>query len=159
MKDKEKYENAKQLVQEFQTLFKSMFNTTPLVLYELDDLKLPSIVLNELEIIVNNVYKREFPDIPNVEGIRSKKRLFTIIMFRYIFYKIAREMGYPLMVIGKYLGFDHATVLHGTRCINNLLETNEPRYIKFYNHVRNEVQNRVIDNANVHAVEQSGDNT
>jgi len=159
MKDKQKYESAKELVEEFQTLFKSMFNTTPVVLYELDDLKLPSMVLNELEIIVNGVYKREFPDIPNVEGIRSKKRLFTTIMFRYIFYKIAREMGYPLTVIGKYLGFDHATVLHGTRCINNLLETNEPRCIKFYNHVRYEVQNRAIDNANVQLVEQPGDNS
>lgn len=159
MKDKQKYEDAKKLVEEFQTLFKTLFNTTPVVLYELDNDNLPVLVLTELESLVNKVYKTYFPDIYTVEGVRSKTRLFNTVMFRYIFYSAARQMGYPLTVIAKYLGFNHATVLHGIRAVENLIETNEPRLVKYYNIVRYEIQTAVVNNGNVHDVEQSWNNS
>ena len=159
MKNKEKYEKAEILIQEFQTLFINEIGVTPVVMYNLSSNNLPPLRLIEIETIIEGMYQSHFPELYTKKSLRSRCRISTVVMFRFLFFKIAREMYYPLKAIGQFMGYNHASVLHAVKAIDNLLETKDSKTIKYYNLVKYEIKNRVIDNADVHDTEQQEDNT
>lgn len=56
-------------------------------------------------------------------GIRTRCRKRDLVLTRQIYFQIARTMGYHVTEIGEAIGYNHASVIHGIRMINNLLET------------------------------------
>lgn len=68
-----------------------------------------------------------------VTDISAKNRRRYVVEGRMIYSKILREYGYSLNRIGCSLGKDHTTVIHYTRTIDKLIDTNDEivgKYIK-----------------------------
>lgn len=75
----------------------------------------------KLEIILNEV--NEFFNI----DIRKQTRKREYVYARFVFYKLAKELN-PFcssVMIGRFLGKDHATVLYGNKQLENIIEYNQ----------------------------------
>lgn len=84
----------------------------------------------KLQIILNEV--NEFLNI----DIKKKTRKREYVYGRFIFYKLAKEFNASCSFtqIGKFLGKNHATVLHGTKELNNIIKyKQDPKLIECYN--------------------------
>jgi hypothetical protein len=81
------------------------------------------------------------------EEIRTKSRKRGIVIHRQVFYCIARNHNYQLVTIGKHLGFDHASVLHGARLIETLLNNKTGGEVSYiYNRVMTLLQIKKKEN-------------
>ena len=54
--------------------------------------------------------------------MESKTRISKLIGYRHAMFYYLHEMGYTLTFIGKYFGFNHATVLHGINKIKTFVD-------------------------------------
>ena len=54
-------------------------------------------------------------------------------------FKILYDMGYTYTVLSGYFKFNHATILHGVKTINNYLQFNDERTVEVYNILKNEI--------------------
>lgn len=75
----------------------------------------------KLEIILNEV--NEFFNI----DIRKQTRKREYVYARFVFYKLAKELN-PFcssVMIGRFLGKNHATVLYGNKQLENIIEYNQ----------------------------------
>ena len=83
----------------------------------------------KLQIILNEV--NEFLNI----DIKKKTRKREFVYGRFLFYKLVKELN-PFcssVVIGRFLGKDHATVLHGNKQLNNIIKyKQDPKLIASY---------------------------
>jgi hypothetical protein len=159
MTEKEKEEKAEKLVDEFKDLFMENFGVYPAVCYDLNNKNIPKLSLVEIEKIVNQCFSRNFGDLyPNI-NIRNKRRKLPIITFRFIFFKIAKDMTYTYVSIARFLKFNHATVIHGYNTMTGLLESHDKQAHYYYNFVKNEIKSRISNNANVQPVEHEADNS
>ena len=156
MSNIKKIKRADELIAEFQNSFYKELQIFPLVSYDVGFLSKSS--LSDIEDAINKAFRDNYPEAYPIQGIRSKSRFAMVITYRFIFFNIAREKGYTFKVIGKYLGFNHATVLHGSNNVKNLLGVKDPIMIQHYNLAQNEVQSRVINTAAVCYDEQQGVN-
>jgi hypothetical protein len=52
-------------------------------------------------------------------------------------------MGYTTTYIGEYLGWDHSSVIHGKKSVNNLLEINDSELINKVKQIYDEVEKRI----------------
>jgi len=78
-------------------------------------------MIMKLEIILNEV--NEFYNI----DIRKQTRKREYVYARFVFYKLAKELN-PFcssVMIGRFLGKDHATVLYGNKQLENIIEYNQ----------------------------------
>jgi hypothetical protein len=66
--------------------------------------------------------------------ILARTRKLPIVRLRKIFIHFALEMGYSSVVIGKYLGLDHATVLYCNKECQKHLQAH-PDFIELYTQV------------------------
>jgi len=86
-------------------------------------------MIMKLEIILNEV--NEFLNI----DIQKETRKREYVYGRFLFYKLAKELN-PFcssVVIGKFLGKNHATVLHGHKQFKNIIIYNQdPELINSY---------------------------
>jgi len=60
-------------------------------------------------------------DTLNVD-IRSKTKKRKVVYSRFIFYHLMRNKNFSLQKIGSFLGKDHATVIHGLKQFENLIQ-------------------------------------
>jgi chromosomal replication initiation ATPase DnaA len=99
--------------------------------------------LEELVEVVNKVFQMVKPFYFEVNtnnlGIRKKDRNAYLVIFRGIYYKLARECGHTLEDTGVAIGVDHATVLHGMRKINKLLEEEDIKSTSYFALVQKEL--------------------
>lgn len=65
-----------------------------------------------------------------VELMRGRSRKREVVVSRHIFMYLMRKRkeNFSLASIGNHLGKDHATVLHGCRMVNNMLDTGDWLY-------------------------------
>lgn len=84
----------------------------------------------KLKIILNEV--NEFLNIDIQKNTRKRQYVYG----RFLFYKLAKELS-PFcssVVIGRFLGKNHATVLHGNKQFQNIIKYNQdPELIDYYN--------------------------
>jgi hypothetical protein len=73
------------------------------------------------EAIMNIINKEDLPEVPN--KLANLNRTYSI--YRQIFCKIAKDVGYKKGVIAVYLGQNHANVIYSIKTIDNLLEIND----------------------------------
>jgi len=71
--------------------------------------------------IMNIINKEDPPEFPN--KLANLNRTYSI--YRQIFCKIAKDLGYKKGVIAVYLRQNHANVIYSIKTIDNLLEIND----------------------------------
>ena len=78
--------------------------------------------------------------------IKTRKR--DVIYMRCIYYRLCRDLTYEsLESIGKKVNKDHATVLHGLKTFDNIInEFWEKEYFLVYTTLKTRLQNRIKSN-------------
>lgn len=71
--------------------------------------------------------------VKSIREVTSRHR--PNIYYRQIFCYIARSYGFSFKKIGNYIIKDHATVIHATRQIEDLLEIRDTDIVRIYNRV------------------------
>ena len=108
-------------VARFKWMFRRKFGCTPLVKYKIGLRYFNSLSLDDLLHIINTKLRERTPfDLP--EGIATKSRQRHIVEYRHMYFKFAKDMGFGLCTTGRSIGFNHATVVHGAKSINDLLD-------------------------------------
>lgn len=134
----EQLAEAKQLTQEFINEFEAKYGIKPYVYYP-ENLKIPRTPLEYLEYAVNAVL---FELDTDPKGIRNKTRDGVVLMHRQIAFYLSIKMGYSLSLIGRYFGWNHATVIHSRKVVDNYIHTKNKKFIVIYNKIENELQKR-----------------
>lgn len=104
---------ADKLVKKFIDNYYNIIGTKPIVSYSVKE----SIhTLNEIYNVVNEAFKlKEKQDDISISDINREP---SFVLYRNIYFSIARDHGYSLNSIGKLVNKDHATVYHGCKCIS-----------------------------------------
>jgi len=76
------------------------------------------------------------------EGLRTRSRKRDLVLLRQCVYKISRNQSYGLDMIGDYYGYDHATVIHGVRVIDNLIDSKNIDVINTMNMLENQLKEK-----------------
>lgn len=58
-----------------------------------------------------------------ITSLRNKTRIREICEIRYMYFKVAAMMGYSTSTIGRTVGMNHSSVIHGLQRLNDHLET------------------------------------
>lgn len=139
---KRKLENK--LIEEFQLEFYNKIGYIPKIITMADPkYNLPIISLESLIEVFDEIMNEKFGN-KKIHGqlyrISSHTRKRDVVEYRYMYFKIAKLMGYYLTDIGRSLtsnkrenGYDHTTVIHGCSTFDNLLDTSEMFSLNYYN--------------------------
>lgn len=151
-----KQEEINKFIDAFILECKERFDIVPLITiqYKLDK-SIRSIPLSEIIRIVNN---KLFVDNPKYFplGIKTKGRDKVLVLYRYIYFVIARNLKYGLKEIAESVDKDHATVLHGIKQIKNLLETGLYADVTDpYNDCTKEINERIFGPGSVQSIPQT----
>jgi hypothetical protein len=133
-------DEAAVFTERFKYLFRIKFGTQPVVHYTLGLPFYGKVKLDELINICSEVMNSKLP-VKIEEGIRCKRRIREIVEYRQCFFKLARDLGYSWEVMGRSLGYDHATAIHSYKKIVDRLKNND----KYANIVMREIQNAIYD--------------
>ena len=131
-------------IADFKRRFHNQFKIDLTIVYPAKDV-LGGISLQNLEDIGNEIIigKRKY----NEYNIRSKSRIRELILIRICIFKVATEFGYGPSEIGKYFGFDHATVIHSRNKVDKNLDNFDIQVM--LNTIRNECKNKYGDERNI----------
>jgi chromosomal replication initiation ATPase DnaA len=135
--------NITKYVKSFKSRFYKKFGYEPIVVYEdIYDRKLKNLIirnkstslnLEDIEAICNQfVDLNKFPD-----GIKTRCRKQELARVRQIYMYFGYKLNHTLNDIAARIGYDHAMVCHSIKVINNVIETNDKKYIKLYWDIRN----------------------
>ena len=140
--DTEVYE----FINKFKDEFYLTFGVVPAVIYKFDHTNYFPISMKELEEICNIFVK----DRKNAE-IKTRCRRRSIVQIRQIFFYIGIKMGYTLTSLGKYLKYDHVTVIHASKVVSNLIDINDLTTVRNLKLIRDEIEKRIEHNSLVYA--------
>jgi hypothetical protein len=104
--------------------FYSKYGTNPKVLYLSRSNRLIPLSLQDVEKIVNFAMYKKFGD---VYTVRQKVRDRELICYRQAMFYYLHGMGYTLVSISKYFGFNHATIIHSISKIKSFIDIKEER--------------------------------
>lgn len=114
----------------------------------------PVIELQQIIDSVNTVMESKFGNVRvnnKLIRITSFLRSREATEYRFIYFKLAREMGYSYKEIGRALktdktdGYDHTTVIYGVNTFNDLLGTSEKFALK-YQEVVDFIKDKFLNN-------------
>lgn len=135
------------LIDKFKKEFYEKIGYVPQVITMNDEVnELYKLELQEIIDIINDIMEEEFGDRrvgKHLLRITSPTRKRDVTEYRYIYFKIARLMGYTYVEIGfkiqkgKLKGYDHTTVMHGIKTFDDLLSTNQKFALRYQNVVDN----------------------
>ena len=153
--DKELKEAAS-MVEAFKIEFYKRFKVYPNIVYNMNIKGLVGIDLATLVKIIDScmfdTYKysddtRNFTRMmKTVIGIRNPTRLRHVVIHRQIYYKIAYELGYSYSVIGRQLSKNHATVIHGIKHLDTMIEVKDKLTLALVDHVLETIKAYLNDN-------------
>jgi hypothetical protein len=126
---------AENMIQEFTVAFYNKFKVTPIVSYATNVSILSRVHLSEIEKIANQELAKWYQpmsDADTIPTIRTRKRQRTIVTYRQLYSYFARQLGYSLNSIGERIGYDHASILHGSTTIQNLIDNRDKLVIYKY---------------------------
>lgn len=126
MKDAKKLQKARNLIEEFKKIYAKEIGYSIIILsrYDNQDI-LNSLSIHELRQIADR-------HVPYGKTILSKTRKKEVILYKHIFCKIAREMGFTFKYIGDFLNVDHSTIIHSVNKINDLLDVESKEHVRAY---------------------------
>lgn len=141
----EKYDEAEKMIEDFSAKFYDKFGFWPIIRFNTKSFFIPKLKLDELKTLMDEAFKNNYPGDYPKNGMMEKTRKQLTILFRHIFYKIAREIGYTFTDIGKFSGYNHATILHAVNRVSDLLDIKDAEVCRNYKLVKNEIQDRYGD--------------
>lgn len=149
MTQEQQLQKEAELVKEFMKTFHEALNYYPTVvtryntMYNKDDLKIVN--LETLQTYFD-------PFLPTQYGkklsLTARNRARYLVELRFIYFFVARSMGYNVATIGKSIRMDHTSVLHGLNTFRNLYETSDPfrqKYLKIINYIKLNYEPSIMD--------------
>lgn len=95
--------------------------------------------------------------LPRHDSIRTRSRKKEVVMLRQCIFKLARESGYTVTIIGTYFGFDHSTVTYSVKHVENLLKTKDKLTINTLKKLDDVIKKQFRNDGDVqHDVEEGG---
>lgn len=136
MTETEKYEHTNKLVEDIAKLLKIY-----LIKMEVDimpEISIKPVINWENKLTIQEVIScadsitdlKMYP-----EGIKTKKRHRGLVIRRQVVSYICRKMGYTFTEIAANLKIDHATVIHGERIVQQLLQVEDLEMKQIYNDI------------------------
>lgn len=117
-------DSMKEDIEHFLYRFRIKYNVNAHVMVNTKSVFSHKTTLEEIQHIVDSRMKMFFiHDVPLSIMDNTRKR--PIVTYRHVFCKIARLMGYSMTNIGKYIGRDHATIIHSVKTVDNLIEAKD----------------------------------
>lgn len=111
-------------IDRFKLNFKMIYGLIPYVSVNTRGSYKGKLNLEELLEIVNKKLEQEHPGL-YPEGITQKSREKQIMVYRQAFCKIATSLGYKVTTVAEFININHATVIHSSRTVNDLLKFND----------------------------------
>jgi chromosomal replication initiation ATPase DnaA len=146
----QKMELAHKLTEQFKKTFLEKLDIIPTVEYDLiNDCKAPKLTLELLEIIINNVAKKRYSHLNIDNFIRTKRRKREAVLARQLYAYIGREHDFGLVRIGDSIGFDHATIIHSKKTVEDKLSIKDKLITPFYEEVIYEIEKRIASDGDV----------
>lgn len=155
MYNKKNKEAADLMIHEFCQKFCDIFHIYPHVTYSISKQPLQKVSLNMLFDLVNELMMEEISDDDPIyeslkkDGIRLASRKRLVVLYRQTFMSIANDVGYGSTTLSRFLGFNHATVIHGCRKIRDLIEIKDPETLIIYTQVTNAYKIRFNNDGDV----------
>jgi hypothetical protein len=114
----------KKLIEEFKTVFQQKLGYSPTVFTRTERTasEIPYMTLEELGKLFTKFLPSKYGE---VVPLQTTWRMREIVELRSIFCFLAKNMKYSLKNIGRYLGRDHTTVMHGLKIFRDLFDTDE----------------------------------
>jgi chromosomal replication initiation ATPase DnaA len=141
-----KIELAEKLIQKFKEDFLEQLDVIPTVEYDLKELHL---TLGLLESIINKIAKKKYHYLNIDNFVTSKSRKREVVLSRQLFAYFARLNDFPLMRIGEKIGFDHSTIVHSKKTVEEKLFINDKLITTYYEEIKNEIEKRITSNGDV----------
>jgi len=142
-------DEAKQMIEDFKDSYRAKFGGNIVVFAGSGRLK-NNLSLNEIEdISISSIGEKISPK----EKRHSRRK--EVVAARQCYCKIAREMGYTYMEIGKHIKKDHSTIIHAVTRSNDMIETNDLVFTNIYNKIVNNIS-QALDGRSVSTNNQSG---
>ena len=154
--EEDKEQELNKFIDEFVIKCKDKFDVVPLVTIQYKIKKnFRSLPLSEImRIVNNNLYVNNPKYFPL--GIKTHGRDKILVLHRYIYYTIARNLCYTLKEIGESVKKNHASVLHGVKQIKNLLDTGLYADVTNpYNDCTKEINERISGTGSVQPIPQA----
>jgi len=157
------------LAEEFLNGFTSLLKTylvkmnlpfTPVTALKYNEKWQDTLTLSEMISVVDTDLLAMFPNLYK-GGLRSKSRKRDLVLRRQVLCVLGRDMGLNLSIIGKELNIDHATVIHGIKNINSLLDTGNTEATRVFKDVNNLIKQFYLDKygKDISKTDDSGDNS
>ncbi len=128
-------------IEGFKYTFKLKFGFEPYVSLGPKGTYTGVISLSELLGIFNvEISKSEFS-----EGILTRRRLKHIILYKHIFCKIARDIGYTNSEIGRKIKMNRVTILHAERSINDKVKIKDKETLECVDRIYNVIEKYILD--------------
>jgi chromosomal replication initiation ATPase DnaA len=149
MTTEEQLQKETELVKEFMIHFYKNLNYYPTVItrnntmHNKDDLKI--VKLDKLQTYFETFLPTQYGKKLKL-GARNRTRY--LVELRFIYFFIARSMGYNVVTIGRSIKMDHTSVLHGLNTFRNLYETSDPfrqKYIAIINYIKLNYEPSIVD--------------
>jgi len=138
-------DQAYEVISKFKDEFYLRFGVVPAVIYKFNHTHYFPVSMKELEQICNMFVE----DRENAQ-INTKCRKRSIVQVRQIFFYIGVKMGYGLTNLGKYLDYDHATVIHASKVVSNLIDINDLITVRNLKLIHDEIEKRIEHNSLVY---------
>ena len=101
----------------------------------------PAMMLN-LDLIFNSVVEvvtEHAPHLVEYFTTEKKTRVQEYCNYMHAYAYIARKNGHTFHSIGRWVNRDHATIMHGNKKAQNLLDTKDKDFEKVYNLILNQI--------------------
>lgn len=120
--------------------FYKKYNLFPFISFRTIQDKRETLSMSYVEFIVNQLLQQETLDASL--NVKLKRRYKLLIAYRQCMFKILYEMGYSLSNIGRFFGFDHASVLHSKNEILKYLDLKDNLIVRINSEIINELENQ-----------------
>lgn len=99
--------------------------------------------MHQLAEVINNYFKSTHPLSYPENGISNPTKSMQVVLFRQIFFKIARAERYSTSALGDFVGKEHSSVVTSTRQFEKLLMAKDKLAVETYEKVLIEVNNKI----------------
>lgn len=131
--------HAEKMIKSFASDFFNKFGVTPIVIYDTDPNLRGALTLADVEDIMNQSLRESWTKGYPYPTISAKIRKRVIVTHRQLYYYYARKEGYGLELIADRIGFDHSSVIHGIRHIENLINSKDKLLLQVIDNIEEKI--------------------
>lgn len=153
MKTTRNLKKARELVENFKRTYQKEIGL-PIIVFACynEEMTMEILSLNDLKEIADELVQIK-------KSILDKTRKKEVMIYKHIFCKVAKEMGYTFSYIGNYLKIDHSTVIHSVNKINDLLDVESKEHVIAYSTFIEKVKEKIENGRAVQYAYKKRDNS